>query len=215
MDLHDSSKYDTIPVSPFGVASNSPDQSRKITQRHESRNKYLDNQEEQSYLLLKRWPMSVQQKITIMTVFLILSVFFERFFFIIIVYKTKFFGYLLILFVIALNTVFHFVNQRLRRKKHKFRLHEMFNIERTPKIGICLIGFIGCLDMLYAFFLFWPANVMNMYMIVVLMQLFIPLSVFMRTCCAQLKHYPVHLISALVILIGVVFSLLDLMQPDE
>lgn len=86
----------------------------------------------------------------------------------------------------------------------------MFNIERTPKVGLCLIGFIGCLDMLYAFFLFWPANVMNMLMIVVLMQLFIPLSVFMRVCCVGLKHYPTHLISAFVILLGVIFSLVDL-----
>jgi hypothetical protein len=45
----------------------------------------------------------------------------------------------------------------------------MFNIERTPKIGACLIGFIGFLDMAYAFFLFWPANVMPMMMIVALL----------------------------------------------
>jgi hypothetical protein len=79
----------------------------------------------------------------IVTVLLIIALFAERYCFIVSVYKTKYFGYVLILIVISLNTVFNFLNAKLRKKKHKRSLHEMFNIERTPKIGICVIGLIG------------------------------------------------------------------------
>ena len=79
----------------------------------------------------------------IATVLLVLALFLERYCFLVTVYKTKYFGYVLILIVIFLNSVFNFLNAHLRKTKHKRRLHEMFNLERTPKIGLVLIGLIG------------------------------------------------------------------------
>lgn len=45
-------------------------------------------------------------KLKIVTALLVLAVFFERYCFIVSVYKTKYFGYLLILFVMFLNALF-------------------------------------------------------------------------------------------------------------
>ena len=53
----------------------------------------------------------------IVTFFLVLSLLMERFCFIVTVYKTKYYGYVLILIVIALNCVFNFAMTRLRKKK--------------------------------------------------------------------------------------------------
>ena len=86
------------------------------------------------------------QKVTyikVITVFLLLSLFLERYCFITTVYKTKYYGYVLILLVIGLNCVFNLILSRLRKKKQTKRLHELFNIERTPSVGTCVIGFIG------------------------------------------------------------------------
>ena len=79
----------------------------------------------------------------VVTGFLIMSLLMERFCFIVTVYKTRFYGYVLILIVIALNCIFNFVLTRLRKKKQKKRLHEIFNIERTPNVGWCVVGIIG------------------------------------------------------------------------
>ena len=78
-----------------------------------------------------------------MTALLVLSLVMERYCFIVTVYKTKYYGYVLILIAILLNCVFNFVLSRLRRKKQKKRLHELFNIERAPSVSWCIIGIIG------------------------------------------------------------------------
>ena len=51
---------------------------------------------------------------------------------------------------------------------------------------------------------------MPMMMIVSLLQLFIPLTVFMRLCCIGLKHYSIHIGAAFIILVGIAVTLLDL-----
>ena len=79
----------------------------------------------------------------IMTSLLMVSLIMERYCFIVTVYKTKYYGYVLILIAIFLNCVFNFLLSRLRKKKQKKRLHELFNIERSPSVGWCIIGMIG------------------------------------------------------------------------
>lgn len=64
----------------------------------------------------------------LVTGFLIMSLLMERFCFLVTVYKTKYYGYVLILIVIMLNCIFNFALTRMRRKKQKKRLHELFNI---------------------------------------------------------------------------------------
>jgi hypothetical protein len=142
---------------------------------------------------------------------LFLALWFERYCFVVAVYKTKNYGYVLILLVIFFNSIFLYLISKLRTKKHKKRLHELYNIDRSPSVGICAISLVGCLDMLKSFLLFWPANVMPLWLLVGMLQLFIPLNMLMRTCCIQdVLHYGVHWGSALVIFIGVIVCMMTL-----
>ena len=70
-------------------------------------------------------------------------------------------------------------------------------------------------DMLYAFFLFWPANVIPVYLLITLLQFFIPLKMLFRSCCIGLKHYTKHVIAGAIILVGVVLSMVDVAQLDN
>lgn len=82
-------------------------------------------------------------KLKVVTIMLVLSVFMERYCFIVSVYKTKYFGYLLILFVIFLNMVLQAYQSMIRKDKHKRMLHQMFELERTPQIGLIIITILG------------------------------------------------------------------------
>ena len=96
-----------------------------------------------TYFILKSWRIQKVTYIKLMTFFLFVSLFFERYCFITTVYKTKYYGYVLILLVIGLNCMFNLILRSLRMKKQTKRLHELFNIERTPSVSTCVIGFIG------------------------------------------------------------------------
>jgi len=98
---------------------------------------------EMTYLLFRPWRISKSTLVQITTLALVLSLFMERYCFIVTVYKTKYFGYVMILIVIFFNCLFNFMLTRIRKKKHAKRLHELFNIERTPQVGWCIIGLIG------------------------------------------------------------------------
>ena len=170
-------------------------------------------QEIETAFLFSFWRVKVSTKLKITMGFLIAALFAERFFFMIIIYRAKFYGYVLILIVILFNCVFNFCNQQMRKHKHKRRLHELFNIDRTPRVGLCMIGFIGLLDTFYAFFRFWPANVMPVWLLIILLQLFIPLNTLLRSSCVGLKHYKIHMFSSLIIIVGCAISFGDLSDP--
>ncbi len=87
--------------------------------------------------------MSKQKMITCTTIALIVSIFLERYCFIVTVYKMKYYGYVLILIVTALNCIFNLFISRLRHKKTTKTLHQMFSIDRTASVGSCVIGVIG------------------------------------------------------------------------
>ena len=63
--------------------------------------------------------------------------------------------------------------------------------------------------MLYAFFLFWPANVIPIWLLCSLLQLFIPLNMFFRRCLG-LKHFKTHMFAGFIIFVGVVLNIVDL-----
>jgi len=111
------------------------------TKHHQATPADLSNQ--MTYFLFRSLRLKKKTMVILMTGFLILSLLMERFCFIVTVYKTRYYGYVLILIVIALNCIFNFALTRLRKKKHKKRLHELFNIDRTPTVGWCIIGIIG------------------------------------------------------------------------
>ena len=110
---------------------------------------------------------------------------------------------------IFFNCIFNMIILSLRKQKQTKRLHELFNIERTPSVGTCVIGFIGMLDMLYAFFLFWPANVIPIWLLISMLQFFIPFNMLVRSCVLGLRHYQIHALAGFVIFAAVCINLLD------
>lgn len=113
--------------------------------------------------------MPIKSYINILLFVLLIAMFFERYFFVKVVYKTRNYGFSLIILIIFLNTIFLFVIQRLRIKKHKKRLHELYNIDRASEVGLCVVALIGAIDTLKAFLVFWPANVMPLWLLVSLL----------------------------------------------
>lgn len=87
--------------------------------------------------------MSHQNMIRCTTALLLVSIFLERYCFIVTVYKMKMYGYVLILLVISLNCVFNLILSRMTYQKQTKSLHELFSIDRTPTIGSCVIFIIG------------------------------------------------------------------------
>ena len=69
--------------------------------------------------------------------------------------------------------------------------------------------------MLYAFFLFWPANMIPIWLLVSLLQFFIPLNMLFRSCCIGLKHYTTHVIAGFIILVAVVLNMVDITDSKE
>ena len=71
------------------------------------------------------------------------ALFFERFFFIVVVYKTRNYGYMLLLSVLALNTVFLFLMQRLRRNKEKKSISQVYQNEVKPQVSKIIIFIVA------------------------------------------------------------------------
>uniref|UniRef100_A0A7S3IV51 Uncharacterized protein n=1 Tax=Strombidium inclinatum TaxID=197538 RepID=A0A7S3IV51_9SPIT len=173
----------------------------------------LQRKNKQSYFILRKWAMPVEQYINILIVLLILALFVERFCFAVVVYKTKNYGLDLVMLMMIFNSIFLYFIQRLRKKKHKKRLHELYNIDRTPRVGLCAISMIGLVDMLKAFFLIWPANVIPLWLLISLLQLFIPLNLMLRSCCIEeVSHKWVHWLMSLVILAGAIYNMFTMSE---
>ena len=69
--------------------------------------------------------------------------------------------------------------------------------------------------MLYAFFLFWPANMIPIWLLVSLLQFFIPLNMLFRSCCIGLKHYVTHVAAGFIILIAVILNMIDITDSKK
>ena len=72
------------------------------------------------------------------------------------------------------------------------------------------VFFCRALDMLYAFFLFWPANVIPLWLLCSLLQFFIPLNMLFRSCCVGLKHYNTHVFAGVIICLAVIVNMIDI-----
>lgn len=63
--------------------------------------------------------------------------------------------------------------------------------------------------MFNAFFLFWPANVIPIWLLIILMQLFIPLKMFIGACLKSVEYYKIHIYSSLIILFGIILGMIN------
>jgi hypothetical protein len=61
--------------------------------------------------------------------------------------------------------------------------------------------------MFYAFFLFWPANEISPWLVITLLQFFIPVNMFFGKCCTKLQYYRIHIMAALTILGGIAINM--------
>ena len=62
-----------------------------------------------------------------------------------------------------------------------------------------------------AFFLIWPANVMPLWLLISILQVFIPLNMTLRSLCiGHVSHYRFHWASGFVILVGGILNMLTL-----
>lgn len=64
--------------------------------------------------------------------------------------------------------------------------------------------------MFYAFFLFWPANEISPWLMITLLQFFIPMNMIFGKCCSGIQYYKIHVMAALVILAGIVVNMFSL-----
>lgn len=69
--------------------------------------------------------------------------------------------------------------------------------------------------MLYAFFLFWPANVIPVWLLVTFLQFFIPLNMLFRACCIDSKHYLTHIFAGFIITSAVILNMVDILGNNE
>lgn len=69
--------------------------------------------------------------------------------------------------------------------------------------------------MFYAFFLFWPANMIPLWLLISMLQFFIPLNMLFRSCCIGLKHYTMHVVAGFVILVAVILNLIDITDTKD
>ena len=131
---------------------------------------------------------------------LVISLFFERFCFIVTVYKTKAHGYVLILVVSFLSSMFALFTSMIKKKKHKRKLYEYFQLNKTPNVGVWIFGLVSILDMFYVFFLFWAANDVPAGTLITLLQLYIPLNMIIRRLFLSQSHYFPHWIAGGIII---------------
>ena len=77
----------------------------------------VDASSEATWFIMKRWRVKKASYLKLCFSLLILSLFFERYFFITTVYKMKYYGYVLILMVIALTCILNMIIYRMRQEK--------------------------------------------------------------------------------------------------
>ena len=69
--------------------------------------------------------------------------------------------------------------------------------------------------MVYAFLLFWPANVISPWLMVSLLQFFIPLNLYFKACFSGFQYYRVHFAASFIILLGVGVNMIELKDPPK
>ena len=76
---------------------------------------------------------------------------------------------------------------------------------------MCVAVSVSIIDLLKAFFLFWPANTMPMWLLISLLQLFIPLNLLLKSFCIDgVQHYKIHWIAACIIFVGCIINMFTL-----
>ena len=73
------------------------------------------DQNKMTYFVFRSWRLRKKSLTMLVTSLLVLSLLMERYCFVVTVYKTRYYGYVLILSVIFCNCIFNYVFQRMRQ----------------------------------------------------------------------------------------------------
>lgn len=147
---------------------------------------------------------SVYKKV--LAVILAIMLFVERYCFLTMVYKTKCTNYCLLILVVFINTLLLLIGKCKRGQKVTNKMHELFSLEMVDEAPPIAIIFVGILDMLYAFCLFWPANLIPAPVILLLMQLSIPINTLLGRYAFKHEEYKRHIVISLIIMGGALFG---------
>ena len=85
-------------------------------------------------------------------------------------------------------------------------MHQLFTLELVEGAPTFAIFFVGSLDMLYAFCLFWPANLIPAPVILLFMQLTIPFNTLMGRYVFKHEEFKRHVVISIIILFGISFG---------
>ena len=69
--------------------------------------------------------------------------------------------------------------------------------------------------MVYAFLLFWPANVISPWLFITLLQFYIPMNLFFKSFINKLQYNRIHFYSAFLILAGIALSLCGIINQGK
>jgi len=68
--------------------------------------------------------------------------------------------------------------------------------------------------MFYALFFFWPSNVIPMWLLVTLLQVFIPLNMALRMCAMKLRFHTMQKVAGVIILIAIGINYFNLLSKE-
>ena len=78
-----------------------------------------------------------------------------------------------------------------------------------------LYNIYSFLDMVYAFLLFWPANILSPWLFITLLQFYIPMNLFLKSFINKLQYNRIHFYSAFLILVGIALSLCGIINHSR
>jgi len=100
---------------------------------------------------------------------LTLSLFMERFCFIVSIKKIQDYSILLIFMVIGLTWLINWIISKTGNRNRRRRLAELFDFEQTPRVSTAVIGIISVLDAAYMCLFFWPAKFLPTWLLIAML----------------------------------------------
>jgi hypothetical protein len=101
--------------------------------------------------------------------FLVVSLFMERFTFIVSIHKVQDYSILLIFMVIGLTWFTNWIITKTARRNRRRRLAELFDFEQTPHISNAVIAIISTFDAIYMCLFFWPAKFLPTWILIAML----------------------------------------------
>jgi hypothetical protein len=89
------------------------------------------------------------------------------------------------------------------------------DVKKCPTLSLVSLGKLlkatNCIfrtiDMLHAFLLFWPATVLPLFLLITLLQFFIPMNMLFRMMMG-LQHHKIHITATVIILLATTIGIL-------